>query len=165
MGGAHLAALARALESARCSQEILPDQLAPFLALFVAFLLAVGLDALFVAHRRPGSWLAAHRRAVTGAATALVAVLALVPVFVTFDLPLKVVPVGVPAYLREDAPALPSGTVLLTVPFAVSGSAAADVLAGDGGPALPAGRRRAQDRPMPQAARWVTARPARPGAS
>ncbi len=112
----------RALHNLPLLQEILPDQLAPFLALFVAFLLAVGLDALYVAHRRPGSWLAAHRRAVAAAATALVAVLALVPVFVTFDLPLKVVPVGVPPYLREDVPALPSGTVLLTVPFAVSGS-------------------------------------------
>ena len=33
--------------------EILADQFAPFLSLFVAFLLAVGLDAFYVAHRRP----------------------------------------------------------------------------------------------------------------
>ena len=45
------------------------------------------------------------------------------PVFVTFDAPLRVVPVHTPAYLREAAPTLPAGGVLLTVPFAVSGSA------------------------------------------
>jgi hypothetical protein len=33
------------------------------------------------------------------------------------------VPVRTPAYMREVAPTLPAGTVLLTVPFAVSGSA------------------------------------------
>ena len=49
-------------------------------------------------------------------------VVALVPVFVTFDVPFTVVPVRIPAYLREVAPGLPAGTVLLTVPFAVSGS-------------------------------------------
>ncbi|HXP32823.1 MAG TPA: hypothetical protein VN820_02355 [Acidimicrobiales bacterium] len=104
-------------------KEILPDQFAPLLTLFVAFLLAVGLDALYVVHRRPASWTARHLHAVIAAATALVAVVALVPVFVTFDLPFTVVPVRIPAYLREAAPALPSGTVLLSVPFAVSGSA------------------------------------------
>ena len=107
-------------------QEILPDQFAPFLPLFVAFLLAVGLDALFVTPWQPRSWSwswpATHRHAVTGAATAVVAALALVPVFVPFDVPFKVVPVRVPPYFREVAPRLSSGTVLLTVPFAVSGS-------------------------------------------
>ena len=46
-------------------QEILPDQFAPFLPLFVAFLLAVGLDALFVTswQRRSWSWPATHRLA------------------------------------------------------------------------------------------------------
>ena len=114
----------RALRHLPLLQEILPDQFAPFVPLFVAFLLAVGLDALFVSSWQPRSWSwpATHRLAITGAATAVVAVLALVPVFVTFDLPLKVVPVGVPPYFREVAPALPSDTVLLTVPFAVSGS-------------------------------------------
>ncbi len=34
-------------------KEILPDQFAPFLTLFVAFLFAVGLDALFTLHRGP----------------------------------------------------------------------------------------------------------------
>jgi len=103
-------------------KEILPDQFAPLLTLFVAFLLAVGLDALYVTHRRPTSWVARHKRPVAAAATALVGVVALVPVFVTFDVPLSVVPVRIPAYMRDAAPALPSNAVLLTVPFAVSGS-------------------------------------------
>jgi hypothetical protein len=76
-----------------------------------------------VAHRRPASWVARHVRPVTAAFTALVAVAALVPVFVTFDVPLTVVPLRIPAYVRDVAPTLPADTVLLTVPFAFSGSA------------------------------------------
>ena len=113
----------RALSTLPLFKEILPDQVAPFLTLFLAFLLAVGLDALFVVHRRPGSFVARHLRAAVASATALVAVVALVPVFVTFDLPLTVVPVRNPPFLREVSSALPSNTVLLTIPFAVSGSA------------------------------------------
>jgi hypothetical protein len=104
-------------------KEILPDQITILVTLFVAFLLAVGLDALYVTYRRPTSWLARHRRSVTASATALVGVVAVVPVFATFGMPLTVVPIRLPSYMREAAPALPSGTVLLTVPFAVSGSA------------------------------------------
>ncbi len=104
-------------------REILPNQFAPLLTLFIAFLLAVGLDALYVEYRRPSSWVGSRRYGVTAAITAAVAVIALVPVFVTFDLPFTVVPVRTPAYIREVAPTLPAGTVLLTVPFAVSGSA------------------------------------------
>jgi hypothetical protein len=104
-------------------KEILADQIAPFLTLFVAILLAVGLDALFAALRsRPASWPAEHRVAVATGAAAAVVVLALVPVLTTFDVPLSVVPVGVPAWVRADAPRLSEGTVVLTVPFAVSGS-------------------------------------------
>ena len=102
-------------------KEILPDQIAPFLTLFVAFLLAVGLDALATQHRRPTSWLAHRRAAVTAAATAVVAVVALVPVFVTYDVPLTVRPVTVPPYVRTVATTLPARTVVLTIPFAVSG--------------------------------------------
>ena len=68
------------------------------------------------------SWLATHRTVVASAATAAVAVVALVPVFVTFDTPLRVVRVHTPPYLRTVAPTLPADTVVLTVPFAVSGS-------------------------------------------
>ena len=155
----------RALHNLPLLQEILPDQLAPFLALFVAFLLAVGLDALYVAHRRPGSWLAAHPgAAVAAAATALVAVLALVPVFVTFDLPLKVVPVGVPPYLREDVPALPSGTCCSPCrsPCRARRRRCSGRRWGTSTSGWPAPPSRP---PTPRAARWATAHPARPGAS
>ena len=104
-------------------KEILPDQFEPLLTLFVAFLIAIGLDALHGALRRRGSWLASHRAVVASATTAVVAVVAFVPVFVTFEAPLRVVGVHNPAYLRPGAPALPADPVVLTVPFAVSGSA------------------------------------------
>ena len=103
-------------------KEILPDQLVPLLTLFLAFLIAVGLDALYVAQRRPTSWLTSQRVALTAVATAAVAAVALVPVFMTFDAPLRVVQVRTPAYLRQVAVTLPPSRVLLTVPFAVSGS-------------------------------------------
>ncbi len=103
-------------------KQILPDQFAPLLTLFVAFLIAVGLDVLHGAHRRPTSWITTHRTMVTSVATAAVAVAAVVPVFMTFDAPLRVVRVHTPPYLRATAPLLPTGDVVLTVPFAFSGS-------------------------------------------
>ncbi len=112
----------RELSTLPVLKEILPDQFVPLLTLFLAFLIAVGLDALYVAHRRPTSWLTSHRAALTGVATAAVATVALVPVFMTFDAPLRVVQVRTPAYLRQVAATLPPSQVLLTVPFAVSGS-------------------------------------------
>ncbi len=104
-------------------KEILPDQIAPFIALFCAFLIAIGVDAFIATHRRKDAWLAAHRTGVAAGITVLVTLVALVPVFVTFNMPLRVVPVRLPAYIRDVADTLPADTVLLTVPFAVSGSA------------------------------------------
>ncbi len=72
-------------------KEILPDQFAPFLTLFLAFLLAVGLDALYVAPVAAAtSWLASAPCAACTAARhrRWWRVVALVPVFVTFDVPL-----------------------------------------------------------------------------
>ncbi len=113
----------RALSKLPLLKEVLPDQFAPLLTLFLAFLIAVGLDALHRAHWRPTSWLASHRSVVTSAATAAVAVAAVVPVFVTFDAPLRVVGVHTPAYLGAGAQTVPADAVVLTIPFAVSGSA------------------------------------------
>jgi hypothetical protein len=105
-------------------KEILPDQFGTFVALFVAFLLAIGLDA-FATGLRQWHWAAAWgdrgRAAIRWSATVLVGLLALVPVFVTVDVPLTVQSVRLPAYMAKVAPRLPSGTVLLTIPFAVSG--------------------------------------------
>jgi hypothetical protein len=100
-------------------KEILPDQFAPFIALFLGLLLALGLDALYREHLRPA---ARHASAMAMAVTGLVALLVLVPVFATFDMPLRVVRVSVPAYMRQDAPRLPDGSVLLTVPFPITGT-------------------------------------------
>jgi hypothetical protein len=103
-------------------KEILSDQIAPFITLFAALLVAVGVDAFVVARRRSGAGDRVWHRGVAVAVTGLVAVVALLPVFVTFNIPLRVVPVRSPAYVRTVADSLPPRTVLLTVPFAVSGS-------------------------------------------
>jgi hypothetical protein len=106
-------------------KEILPDQFAPFIALFVAFLLALGVDAFAAALRRwrvSAAWREGVRVAVAWLATVLVALLALVPVFATVDVPFTVQSVRLPAYMTKVAPTLPVGTVLLTIPFAVSGT-------------------------------------------
>ena len=103
-------------------KEILPDQFVPLVTLFLAFLLAVGLDALHGTYRLPSSWLTRHRSVLAGAATLAVAAVALIPVLVTFDTPLRVVPVRTPPYLRDAATRPPAGNVVLTVPFAVTGS-------------------------------------------
>ena len=113
----------RELSTLLVLKEILPDQFVPLLTLFLAFLIAVGLDAFHGARGRPTSWLTGHRTLLTAVATGAVAVVALVPVFMTFDAPLRVVPVRTPAYLRAAAPAFPPSPVLLTIPFAVTGSA------------------------------------------
>ena len=105
--------------------EILPDQWAPFIALFVAFLLAIGLDAFAEGLRRwraSAAWTAGTRATVAWLATTLLGLLALVPVFDTVDVPLTVQSVRLPAYMHRVAPTLPDGTVLLTIPFAVSGT-------------------------------------------
>ncbi len=105
-------------------QEILPDQFVPLLTLFLAFLLAVGLDALHDAIGRPAAFMTRYKTALTGGATLAVAVIAVLPVFVTFETPLRVVRVHTPPYLRAAA-SLPAGHVVLTVPFAVSGASQA----------------------------------------
>jgi hypothetical protein len=117
----HLDTPWRAIGNLPLVKEILPDQLSPFVALFLGFLLALGLDAIFVAHRRPGGWLAVHRRAVTAVATVVLAVAAVVPVALTFDVPLRVERTAIPPYLRQVAPTLPANSVMLTMPFAISG--------------------------------------------
>jgi hypothetical protein len=105
-------------------KEILPDQLAPFATLFLAFVLALGLDGA-------SARLQEQRRARAARAsewwprlaTLAVAAAVLVPVFVTFDPPFTVQPTAIPTWMSQDALRLPDQTVLLTVPFAVSGSA------------------------------------------
>ena len=145
----------RALSTLPVLKEILPDQFVPLLTLFLAFLLAVGLDALHDAHRttdpsvRPRSLHDADRSALTAVATLAVAAVALVPVFVTFETPLRVVRVHTPPYLpRASAAASPAGVGGSRGPHRSLrrlGFDGADAVAGHAGHGLPTGRRRAQD--------------------
>jgi len=111
----------RALSTLPVLKEILPDQFVPLVTLFLALLIAIGLDAFHGMHWRPTSW-TRHRAALTGVATLVVAVVALAPVLTTLGAPLRVVRVHTPPYLHDAASRPPAGNVVLTVPFAVSGS-------------------------------------------
>ena len=104
--------------------KILPDQLSWFVTLCVAFVIALGLDAARARCARSFAW---KRRTLRVAGTLLaigVGLVALVPVFMTYDVPLTVTATTLPRWMAHEAPELPSRSVLLTVPFAVSGSAA-----------------------------------------
>jgi hypothetical protein len=106
-------------------KEILADQFSPFIVLFPAVLVALGLDAAVVRLRRStlaSGWSSTRRRAVAWAGAVLVVLVAMIPVWIAFDTPFTVRRVQVPNYVADVAPKLPDGTVLLTVPFAVTGS-------------------------------------------
>jgi hypothetical protein len=103
-------------------KEILPNQLAPLVPLFIAFILALGLDAVYLRVRQVGKKQALRTEVICGVATLAVALAALLPVFLTFDMPFTVQSTAIPAWVAVDAPSLPPHTVLLTIPFAVSGS-------------------------------------------
>ncbi len=106
-------------------KEIIADQFSPFIMLFPAVLIGLGLDASIVRLRNSElarRWSAAQKVAVAAAIPALVVAVALVPVWATFDVPLTVEQLQIPPYMVQVAPRLPAGTVLLTVPFAVTGS-------------------------------------------
>jgi len=103
-------------------KEILPDQFAPYVPLFLAFLLAIGLDAAHRRFRYVRGWRPSQVRQASVALTVGVTIVALAPVFVTFDMPFTVQPTAIPVYVLRDVPRLADNRVLLTVPFAVSGS-------------------------------------------
>jgi hypothetical protein len=103
-------------------KEILPDQFAPFAPLFVSFVLALGLDGVYMRRKRTNRQQVAQAQIWTTLATVVVAAAVLVPVFVTFDLPFTVQSFAIPHWMSRDATRLPPNTVVLTVPFAVSGS-------------------------------------------
>ncbi|HUC06120.1 MAG TPA: hypothetical protein VL961_12020 [Acidimicrobiales bacterium] len=105
-------------------KEILPDQFAPLIVFFVAVVVALGLSAARNWLARRPRWSTWQVRWVSGALMAAVAACTLIPVFITFDMPFTVQSTDVPPFMRQQALALPSQTVLLTVPFAVSGSTA-----------------------------------------
>jgi dolichyl-phosphate beta-glucosyltransferase len=104
-------------------KEILADQFAPLLPFFVALLLGLGLEE---AHRvlARQRWRPAETSFTSALLVGVVGVVALVPVFVTFDMPLTVQSTAIPYWMAHQAADLPNSTVLLTVPFPVSGSTA-----------------------------------------
>ncbi|HEX3795283.1 MAG TPA: hypothetical protein VHV57_12360 [Acidimicrobiales bacterium] len=112
----------RALSKVPVLEEILPDQFAPLITLFLAFIFALGLDVAYGRLQLVKRLRAHETRALAAVGTVVLGALALVPVFVTFDMPYTVHPTRVPVYMRTVAPTLPANSVLLTVPYAVSGS-------------------------------------------
>ncbi len=122
----HLPLAWKTLSKLPVLKEILADQFSPFIMLFPAVLVGLGLDAFLMRFRESelaSRWSSSRKLTVAAAIPLLVVVTALAPVWATFDVPLTVQQVQVPTYMSQVAPELPAGTVLLTVPFAVSGSA------------------------------------------
>jgi hypothetical protein len=142
-------------------REILPDQLAPFAALFIAFVLAIGLDSLYLRLHRGAHAGKARLNGLAALATVVVGLATLIPVFITFGLPFTVQATATPIWMSREAPRLPSGTVLLTVPFAVSGSDTSMLWAPPPPPPTSAWPERPSRRRMPAAGRWGRAYPGR----
>jgi hypothetical protein len=103
-------------------KEILPDQFSPFITLFLAILVAIGLNAAYQWLRSRPNMSLVRAQWLAGILTVIVGVAALVPVFITFDMPYTVRSTSIPKWVTADAPKLPTQSVVLTVPFAVSGS-------------------------------------------
>ena len=106
--------------------DILPIRFGLFVTFGVAMLLAISLDrwGAMVAgalRRRggPGDGAAWYRRPglVAGSVTTMVGVAVLVPVALTNSVPFTVVSTPMPAWFTTDAPRLPTGTIVLVVPF------------------------------------------------
>ncbi len=122
----HLPMPWRTLSKFPVFKEILADQFSPFIMLFPAVLVGIGLDAAVTRLRRSdlgAGWSATQVRVVSATGALLVVLVAMAPVWATFDTPFTVLNVQQPKYMAQVAPNLPNGTVLLTVPFAVTGSA------------------------------------------
>jgi hypothetical protein len=112
----------RSISNLPVLKEILPDQFSPFIALFLALLVACGLNAAYQRLRARKGVSPTRARVLAGVLTVLVGVGSLVPVFITFDMPYTVRSTDIPKWVVHDAPRLPARSVVLTVPFAVSGS-------------------------------------------
>ena len=111
----------RELDKWRVFDEIIPAQIATFIPLFAAFLIGLGLDAAYLVVVRRSKWPRARLRLGRRLVAVGIGALALIPIFVTLNVPLTVSNVAVPSWMANQATRLPEGTVLLTVPFAVSG--------------------------------------------
>jgi len=112
----------RSLSTLPVFKEILPDQFSPFIALFLALLVAFGLNASYQWLRARQGVSPTRARVLAAVLTVIVGAGSLVPVFITFDMPYTVRSTAIPTWVTRDAPRLPAQSVVLTVPFAVSGS-------------------------------------------
>jgi hypothetical protein len=112
----------RSLAKLPVFKEILPDQFSPFITLFLALLVAVGLNAAYQWLRSRPNLSAKRVQWLAGLLVVVVGVGALVPVFITFDMPYTVRSTSIPTWVSADAPKLPDQSVVLTIPFAESGS-------------------------------------------
>ena len=106
--------------------DILPIRFGVIVTFGVALLMAISLDrwGTIVAgalsrHRAVAGGTTWYRRprAVAGALMTAVGVAVLVPVALTNSVPFTVVSSPMPAWFTDDAPLLPTGTVVLVVPF------------------------------------------------
>ena len=146
-------------------KEILPDQLTPLVPLFIAFILALGLDAVYRRVKATSKKQSLRVEVIPGLATLAVAVAALLPVFWTFDMPFTVQSTAIPAWMAHDAPSLPPQHGPVDGAVRRVGVGATHAVAGGGRHALPAGRRRHEDPECHAVGRWDRARRARPGGS
>ncbi len=142
----------RELDNLPILKEILPNQITPFIALFVAFLLALGLDALFTLPDRRHGWFDRHRRTVTLVATGAVGVAALLPLFLTYDMPFHVTKIELPPYLPNGLPDRSAEHRAPHHPVRRLGRGPAHAVAGRQRLPLPAGRRRTEDAERPRRA-------------
>jgi len=126
----------------RCSRRSCRASWRPSFLSLIAAILALGLDAIYLRVQVLGK---KQALCISGAATVAVGLAALLPIFLTSTCRFTVQSTAIPAWVAEDAPSLPPHTVLLTVPFAVSGFGPAHAVAGSGRHALPAGRRSRED--------------------
>ncbi|MGP0031741.1 MAG: hypothetical protein ACLPVF_14685, partial [Acidimicrobiales bacterium] len=111
----------RILQHVRAVNQISPAQLSPFLVLFLACLIGLGLDAAHGAWVRSTPSSRTLTRVAGAGGIALVSLVVLAPVWLTYDVPLVVTPLAIPAWMSQAAPRLGEHTVVLTVPFAIEG--------------------------------------------
>ena len=136
----------RSLSKLPVLKEILPDQFSPFIALFLAILVAFGLNARLPMAECPAQVCRCRRARVLAAVlTAAVGVGALVPVFITFDMPFTVRSTAIPKWVSVDATHLPGAVGGVDCAVRRVGIDSTDAVAGGRRHVVPAGRRGHED--------------------
>ncbi|MDE3085955.1 MAG: hypothetical protein KGJ77_04235 [Acidobacteriota bacterium] len=114
----------RALDHLPIVSQIIPNRLASFTVLCAALLLALSADSWWRWATTPGPGPLAGLRArlrgarsVVGLGLSALAVVALVPVAVTYSFPFRLHKLPTPRWFTTVAPRLPAGTELLVYPY------------------------------------------------